>query len=107
MNLTKNAPFRSKRFLKFCHEETEKTSCCMPRCNRIWSELHHFGDDGGKGMKPSDNEVARLCSLCHRDNDFKRRALIKNGYLEILETFQNDALKLNRKYIEFLESKES
>lgn len=56
-------------------------------------------------MKPSDNEVARLCVSCHRDNDHKRRSLIKNGYWEILESFQNDALKLNRLYIEHMEGK--
>lgn len=67
--------------------------------------LHHFGDDGAMSKKPSDNEVARVCVICHRDNDYKRRALIKNGYLEILEAFQNDALKLNRAYIEKLERK--
>lgn len=104
MNLQKQPPYRSKRFLDFCHNETPLISCCL--CGvKPWSELHHFGDDGGQGLKPSDNEVARLCSRCHRDNDHKRRALVKNGYLEILESFQNDALKLNRLYIEKLEGK--
>ena len=105
MNLQKNKPYRSKAFLKFCHEQTPVVSCCISGCCRSWSELHHFGDDGGTALKPSDNEVARLCVNCHRDHGYKRRALIKNGYYEILECFQRDALKLNRMYLEHLEEK--
>lgn len=101
MNLSKSPPYRSPAFLKFCHE-LPLVSCCL--CGaRPASELHHFGDDGSMGRKASDNEVARVCSRCHRDTPHKRRALIKNGYMDILERFQNDALKLNRLYMEFLE----
>jgi hypothetical protein len=104
-NLQKSAPYRSKHFLKFCHESVPMTSCCLPGCSRPWSELHHWGDDGGLGMKPSDNEVARTCLQCHRDTPYKKRALIKGGYLEILIAFMADALRLNRLYLEHLEAK--
>jgi len=83
--------------------------CCVCQ-EHPWASLHHFGDDGGKGMKPSDNEVARVCITCHGKWDFKRRALIKScepRALDVLESFQNDALKLNRAYAEHLESTRS
>lgn len=101
--LSKSKPFRSKAFLKFCHNETGPAVCCLCQ-EKHWEELHHFGDDGGTAMKPSDNEVARTCLECHSKYGLKRRALIKNGRFDILESYQNDALKLNRLYIEHLEN---
>jgi hypothetical protein len=65
--------------------------------------LHHFGDDGGGSMKPSDNEVARVCTECHMKNDLKRRGLLKSALDEVLEAYQNDALKLNKAYLEEIE----
>jgi len=105
MMFPKSKPFRSKELLKFAHEEMSPAPCCVCR-ERQWTQLHHFGDDGGKGLKPSDNEVARTCQRCHQRYDFKRLALIKKGtpeYLNVLESYQNDALKINRAYIEKLE----
>lgn len=97
-------PYRSKAFLRFAHQAGGR--CCV--CGGTWQELHHFGGDGGMALKPSDNEVARLCRKCHRENDFKRRALErrdqKNG-TQILEAMQADALQLNRAWIEHLEGK--
>ena len=100
MSLAKHPPHRSRAFLKFCH--TQGGVCCL--CGKPWTELHHFGSDGGTRLKPSDNEVCRLCVNCHRDSGHKRKALIRNGYYETLEAFQNDALELNRAYIRELEN---
>ncbi len=100
-----NKPWRSKRLLRFCHDEMKPALCCV--CGDApWTMLHHFGDDGGMSMKPSDNEVARVCVKCHGRYDLKRHALIRKQsfeYFSVLESFQNDALKLNRAYMEMLE----
>ncbi len=104
MMIQKNKPWRSKKFLSFCHENMKPAQCCVCQ-EQPWSQLHHFGDDGGTSMKPSDNEVARVCLGCHNPrNDLKRRGLIKSGRWDLLEDYQNDALKLNRAYAEHLES---
>lgn len=95
-------PYRSPSFLRFCHGAMKPAPCCLCR-ERPWVALHHFGDDGGGAMKPSDNEVARLCTECHIANDLKRRALVRSRGPDVLEAFQNDALKLNRAYLEWLE----
>jgi len=101
---SKSPPLRSKKLLRFAHDELRDTVCCI--CQEApWTELHHFGDDGGRGLKPSDNEVARVCKACHMTLDHKRRALVRRGEHEVLEAFQNDALKINRAYIEQLEAK--
>lgn len=104
--IVKTKPLRSLAFMRFCHEEMKPAPCCICE-ERPWVALHHFGDDGGASLKPSDNEVARLCTECHIANDLKRRGLWRRDNktgTRILETFQNDALKLNRAYIEHLES---
>ena len=94
--------WRSPTFLRFCHDVMKPAPCCL--CgDRPWEALHHFGDDGGGSLKPSDNEVARLCRECHIANDLKRRGLLKSGKIDTLESFQNDALKLDRAYMEHLE----
>lgn len=95
-------PYRSAAFMRFCHEQMTPALCCV--CNeRQWVALHHFGDDGGCSLKPSDNEVARVCTECHMENDAKRRGLLRSGRGDVLEAFQNDALKLNRAYLDHLE----
>ena len=97
------SPMRSPAFLRFCHEHMKPAPCCV--CGeRPWVELHHFGGDGGKAMKPSDNEVARTCIECHDLYDLKRIGLIKSGYDSVLSAYERDALTLNRAYIEHLES---
>jgi len=99
--IPKSKPFRSPAFIHFCHEHMKPAPCCL--CGvRPWVALHHFGDDGGWALKPSDNEVARVCVECHMRYDLKRRGLSRSK-LEILEAYQNDALKLNRAYLEYLE----
>ena len=102
MSYFKTRPYKSRAFLAHCHETDG--ACCLCR-TKPWVMLHHFGDDGGQSLKPSDNEVARVCADCHRNNDYKRKSLIRNGYYEILDKMQNDALKLNRVYMEKLEGK--
>lgn len=102
----KSKPWRSAAYMRFCHQEMKPAPCCV--CGeRPWVALHHFGDDGGQGMKPSDSEVARVCMFCHGKWDFKRRALIRSREplaLDVLESYQDDALKLNRAYLAYLES---
>lgn len=97
-------PYRSRDLFRFVHQDM-RGLCCVCR-KSPWEELHHFGDDGGMGLKPSDNEIARLCRACHREHDFKRRALArrdeKNG-THVLEAMQADALEINRVYLERLE----
>ena len=104
----KNKPYRSKSFLSFCHSEMKHEPCCL--CDeRQWKELHHFGADGGMGMKPNDLEVARLCQDCHMDHGGKKRSLIKSMNptdLILLVAFQDDALVLNRAWIEHMEDKD-
>lgn len=110
----KTAPLRSPAFMAFCHEEMKPAPCCICQ-QRPWVALHHFGDDGGQSLKPSDNEVARCCTGCHMEWDRKRRGLLKMAMahpddprpMDILDRFQNDALKLNRAYIEYLEKNKS
>jgi len=101
--LKKNGkPYRSPAFLRFCHEQMKPAPCCLC-ASRPWVALHHFGDDGGCSLKPSDNEVARVCTECHMATDAKRRGLLRSGRVDVLEAYQNDALKLNRAYVQWLE----
>lgn len=100
--IPKTKPYRSPAFLHFCHERMRPAPCCVCE-DRPWLELHHFGDDGGKALKPSDNEVARLCVECHDAYDLKRRGLIKSGFDAVLMAYERDALKLNRAYLEHLD----
>ena len=109
----RHPPLRSPGFLSWAHTQ-KPAPCCL--CGvRPWQVLHHFGDDGGQALKPSDNECARCCDQCHRENDIKRRGLLKMSVadpddprpMDVLDRFQNDALKLNRGYIENLENRPS
>jgi len=101
----KKKPYRNPLFLNFCHVFMQPAECCV--CgNRPWEDLHHFGDDGGMGMKPSDLEVARLCPACHEKYPNKRRSLEKN-HKEILAKMDRDAGVLARAWIEYNESVEA
>jgi hypothetical protein len=102
MKYPKTKPYRSKAFMRFCHEYMSGP-CAL--CSNPWTDLHHFGNDGGKGMKPSDTMLVRLCRRCHQKFDFKAFSLEKNERYGILIVFQIDALELNRAYIEYLEGK--
>lgn len=91
MGLEKNKPFRSKEFMKFLHEHRKNEPCanCMVR---PWTQLHHFGYDGGKALKPSDLFVVRLCKKCADENEIKAISLTRNGQWELLACFLQDAM---------------
>lgn len=105
MIIGKSKPMRDKEFMRFCHERMGG-SCCI--ClEQPFYHLHHFGDDGGMGLKPNDYEVARVCAQCHLKHGLKKRALLVSVEPEKLETllsFMGDALKLNRAWIEHLKN---
>lgn len=94
-------PLRSKNFMSFAHN-TKPAPCCVCR-EKPFVQLHHFGSDGGRGMKPSDYEVARLCHDCALKYEIKRRGLINTGQYEILAAFQQDALELHDAWLRQLE----
>lgn len=100
MKYPKTKPYRSKAFMRFCHEQGG--ACAL--CGGPFEQLHHFGVDGAMGRKPSDNEVVRLCDACHKGWDFKWNALARKSW-NVLIVFCRDALELNRAYIEYLEGK--
>ncbi len=92
---------RSKEFMSYAHS-TKPAPCCICR-EKPFVQLHHFGSDGGKGLKPSDYQVARLCHGCAIRWELKRNALVKNGYYEVLAAFQQDALELHEGWLRRLE----
>ena len=104
----KKKPYRSKAFLAFCHEHLRGSFCCVCK-EKPWTQLHHWGDDGGMGMKPNDLDVARVCEGCHLKYPYKKRALVMGSGLHsltasrILTAFQRDALTLNQAYVKHLE----
>lgn len=94
-------PLRSKEFMAFAHS-TKPALCCVCR-ERYFSHLHHFGNDGGMGMKPSDYMVARLCVECHRAYDMKYNVLLRGGHADQLISMQMDALELHDMWFRHLE----
>ena len=96
-------PYRSRGFLRFCHERMRDRPCCL--CNRrAWIELHHFGPDGAMAKKPGDLQVARLCRQCHDRYPFKARSLVKNENWYVLAMFACDALELNEAWVRHIEA---
>ena len=113
MVIEKRKPYRSKMFLAFCHEQMKPSMCCVCE-NKPWTQLHHWGDDGGMALKPGDLEVARVCTKCHSQFGHKKKALIlakgpmgmhRGTAMMILRKFYADALKLQSAYIQHLEGK--
>lgn len=106
----KQKPYRTKMFMAFCHEEM-KPAYCAVCTEEPWTQLHHFGDDGGTGMKPNDLEVVRVCKGCHDEYGYKKLALILHKKVSatvsewLLAKFYEDALKLNMAYVQYLEGK--
>lgn len=103
MGLSKSKPFRSREFMAFLHERRdlvgESCAVCM---NEYWSQLHHFGDDGGMGMKPSDLYVVRVCKECADRYEVKGRALRLSGKWELLSIFLDDSMHNVETYLEHL-----
>lgn len=97
-------PYRDKHFAVWAHSYA-MGYCCVPGCNNPWLELHHFGDDGGKSLKPSDHLQARMCLWCHKKYDIKMKALIRDGRHELLIAFFKDAAELWRGYMEYLKTR--
>jgi len=112
MMLDKRKPWRSPAFMKFCHERMRGAMCCT--CGeKPWVQLHHWGDDGGMGLKPTDLKLARVCRKCHDKYGYKERALMSPRCglgLEtarlILSNFRRDAIKLLEAYVQYLEGDE-
>lgn len=86
-----------REFLAWCHRQGGV--CADPSCSSPWSELHHYGSDGGMGRRPNDYEVVRLCRACHDAHGRKRRALLRAGDYERLAAWQEDTLELMRGWI--------
>jgi hypothetical protein len=84
-------PFRSPEFLAYVH--LTRTGPCVACGAAPWVELHHFGDDGGTGCKPSDALVVRLCRACHADGAIGRklRALRRDGADALAADYLRDA----------------
>jgi hypothetical protein len=97
-------PYRNSSFMRFAHQTMKQNGevCCMCRTNP-WTQLHHFGSGGGKGMKPSDLELCRMCKVCADKYEFKRTAMIRDGKWEILATMQMDALEINEEWQRFID----
>lgn len=93
MGFSKSKPFRSKEFMSFLHSRRDLVGDLCPVCNRNpWVQLHHFGNDGGTGMKPSDLYLVRVCKTCADKYEIKMRALLMGQKLELLTTFLEDAM---------------
>jgi hypothetical protein len=92
MGLQKNKPFRSKEFMRFLHSRRDIVGEGCALCDRQWVQLHHFGYDGGKGLKPSDLYLVRLCKICADKNEIKMMALLRAGRYEELSLFLEDAI---------------
>jgi hypothetical protein len=99
--MQKNEVYRNPKFLNFCHQHHQGL-CVLCGKNR-WQDLHHFGNDGGMGMKPNDLEVARLCKYCHEKFGHKRMSLVKRNQTEVLLAFERDAGVLARAWIQWTE----
>jgi len=85
-------PHRSKAFLAFVHT-ARRDGLCVACESRTWSQLHHFGSDGGAGLKPSDYLVVRLCRECHADSVSGRKilAMRRDGFDQMAADYLADA----------------
>lgn len=96
------APRRSPALMRFAHAHCKPAPCAV--CGvRPWTQLHHWGSDGGLAMKPSDHVLVRLCGECARANEVKWRALTRDNRWDLFERFAADALAILRAYTEHLE----
>ena len=100
--IKKNKPYRNKKLMDYAHKQLKNAMCCACK-DKPWVELHHYGSDGGTGLKPSDHCVARVCLDCHKRYPYKYLGLLKNGLEVVLIAFMNDSLEILKSYIESLE----
>lgn len=97
-------PFRSKALMAFVHEHLKPGPCAV--CGQEpWTQLHHWGDDGGQGMKPSDHLLVRLCRDCATRYELKWKALVRDGKWALFHLFAADAFAILRAYVEHLEQR--
>jgi hypothetical protein len=90
-------PLRNKEYLHWCARQLGE--CCL--CDSPAVDLHHFGSQGGMGMKGSDYWIARVCRDCHARVQGKRRlAFMRNGDLETYVCLLEDALELAERWID-------
>lgn len=87
--------YRDKEFLTWAKQQ--QAPCCL--CGDPCEELHHWGEKG-MGQKCHDYEVARLCRLCHAQQQGKRRlAYYRSEKLDVLECLMRDSIDLLMGYI--------
>lgn len=86
--------YRSKEFLAFVHA-ARRGGRCIACDDHPWTELHHCGDDGGVGLKPSDYMVVRLCEKCHHDPMLGRklRAIRRADDHDLAADYLRDAVQ--------------
>lgn len=100
-SIPKCKPARDKAFLQWAHRELRSGLCCL--CHqRPWEQLHHFGDNGGMGLKPSDYLVCRVCRSCHDTYAFKGRRWSWTEQTErviAMAHMQRDALVILEAYL--------
>jgi hypothetical protein len=97
-------PFRSKALMRYVHQHM-KPAPCAACLTKPWSQLHHWGDDNGKGIKPSDHIIVRLCVDCAKKYELKWKALFRDNRYVLFNLFATDTFYILRSYIEHLESR--
>lgn len=95
-------PFRSKALMAFVHKHM-KPAPCAACFQEQWTRLHHWSHDGGKGLKPSDHVLVRLCEDCATKYELKWKALARDDKWVLFTLFTRDAFAILRAYIEHLE----
>jgi hypothetical protein len=99
--LEKRKPARDKAFLRWVHERMVNSRCCLCM-DAPWTQLHHFGANGGMGMKPSDYLVCRVCQQCHDRYGFKTGKFTANeDRAVIIAHMQQDALQILEAYVQY------
>lgn len=105
MNLQKNKPYRSEEFMAFLHDRRDLVGEQCATCGSFWKQLHHFGDNGGMGMKPSDLYLVKLCKTCADKYEVKTRALRRDRRWKLLSVFLYDAMANVEAWIKWKEGK--
>ncbi len=102
MMFPKDKPYRSKKYMAFCHELGGQ--CCVCK-EQPFEQLHHFSKIG-MGMKGTDLKLCRVCTKCHERIAGKRRlAFMRSGDILTWIDIQKDGMEMLCKYVEYLEGK--